>query len=68
MTAEVEPFVARLGGKIRELELELSHCVQDQSRAGTRAQQDLDQAKQTIRLLFSKIKDIKRKVSNPMAL
>ena len=57
----METFVARLGAKIKRLDVETRDAIRTQATQGTRAAQDIEGAKAAMRGLCAKITDIKRK-------
>ncbi|OQR95008.1 vacuolar protein sorting-associated protein 53 [Achlya hypogyna] len=59
--ADIEPFVSRLNGRMKELDESLSHASQEQSLAAHQALADLKEAQQAVSQLYTKIYDIRGK-------
>ncbi|RHY87316.1 hypothetical protein DYB35_008031 [Aphanomyces astaci] len=59
--ADIEPFVSRLNGRMKELDENLSHASQEQSLAAYQALADLKEAQQAVTQLYTKIHDIRGK-------
>ncbi|KAF0695311.1 Aste57867_13870 [Aphanomyces stellatus] len=59
--ADIEPFVSRLNGRMKELDENLSQASQEQSLAAYQALADLKEAQQAVSQLYTKIHDIRGK-------
>ncbi|KDO27726.1 hypothetical protein SPRG_07353 [Saprolegnia parasitica CBS 223.65] len=59
--ADIEPFVSRLNGRMKELDENLSHASQEQSLAAHQALADLKEAQKAVSQLYTKIYDIRGK-------
>ncbi|OQR90157.1 hypothetical protein THRCLA_22580, partial [Thraustotheca clavata] len=55
--ADIEPFVSRLNGRMKELDENLSQASQEQSLAAHQALADLKEAQQAVSQLYTKIHD-----------